>query len=490
MLETQKKSSGMPASIFSRTVRKVSGETKKSGIFTKFQRTFANKDIRNRFLFTMLMVLVFRLLSAVPLPGIDPAVFKEFFQGTPFSNIFTIVTGGRLDNPSIVAIGLASYINASIMIQLFTTVIPSLEEMSKEGERGKQKLNQITRVLTVPLTVLQSVVIYTILKNSAGISNLVAESSVLDVVTMITTLTAGTMLLMWISEIISESGIGNGSSIIISAGVLAVIPSFISQDFQSVELNFKFLLEGKLEVLWSSNMLLIYAIIVGLVVLLLGIVFMSEATRKLSIQYARRVRGGVAGFQNTFLPIKLNQAGVMPVIFASSILILPQILSQFVVSSFESGKFYDIANAIGNSFLSDYGSFGYNLTYFFAIIGFTFFYTFVVLNPNDTADNLKKSGGFIPGIRPGTSTASYITKVMIRLTIVGGIFLGAIALAPSLINQFATNQFLGEAANYGRSTLFSGIGGTSLLILVGVILDTKRKIESMAVTRSYEHYKD
>jgi len=214
---------------------------------------------------------------------------------------------------------------------------------------------------------------------------------------------------------------------------------------------------------------------------------MTEATRKVTIQYARRVRGAQSGLQNTFLPIKLNQAGVMPVIFASSILIVPQILAQFITSTAKSGALFDFATKVSSSFISDYTSIGYNAVYFIAIIGFSFFYTFVVLNPTNTADNLKKSGGFIPGIRPGTSTVSYLTSLMIRLTVVGGIFLAAVALAPTFIRQLATSQF----GQIGASTLniFSGIGGTSLLILVGVILDTRRQLQSMAVTRSYEHYK-
>lgn len=417
-------------------------------------------DIRRRILFTVFMLSIFRLLAAIPLPGINGDAFREFFGNNPFGNIFTLVTGGRLDNPSIVAIGLASYINASVMLQLLTTVIPKLEEISKEGERGRQLINQYTRYLTVPLSILQGLVIYTILRKQ--FPELVGEPSVLEISTMIASLTGGTILLMWISELISEEGVGNGPSFIILAGIIASLPGLISRD---------------LEIISYDNILLV-SIIIGALLMIAGIVFVTEAIRRIPIQYARRVRGRVMyGGQSSYLPLKINQAGVMPVIFAASFLTFPQIITQFFVSAANpTSVFFKISEKINLLYSGDY-LWLYNLLYFLMIIAFTFFYTFVVLNPKEQAENLKKAGGFVPGIRPGKSTEHYITNIMIRLTVIGAVFLATVSLIPSLARRGT------------ELAVLSGIGGTSLLIVVGVILDTIRRLKSMVVSRSYEAYK-
>lgn len=417
-------------------------------------------DIRKKIGFTLLMLLAFRLLAAIPLPGINGDAFKEFFGDNPFGNIFTLVTGGRLDNPSIVAIGLASYINASIIVQLLTTVIPRLEELSKEGERGRQMISQYTRYLTVPLSIMQSLVIYTILKKQ--FPNLIGEPSTLEVVTMVLSLTAGTVLLMWISELISEEGVGNGASFIIFAGIMASLPGLVSRDIDTI----------------IFDKVLLVSVIIGALVMIGGIVFITEATRKVPIQYARRVRGRMLyGGQSTFLPLKINQAGVMPVIFAASLLSFPQIITQFFISaSNPSSFFYKLSEKL-TLIYSNEKLWLYNLLYFLLIIIFTFFYTFVTLKPDEQAENLKKSGGFVPGIRPGKSTAKYITSIVIRLTVIGALFLATVALVPSLARRDTD------------LAIFSGIGGTSILIVVGVILDSIRRLKSMVVSRSYESYK-
>lgn len=421
---------------------------------------FRTPDIRRRILFTILMLFIFRLLAAVPLPGINGEAFKEFFGDSPFANVFTLVTGGRLDNPSIVAIGLASYINASIIIQLLTTVIPKLEELQKEGERGRQMINQYTRYLTVPLSIMQGLVIFSILKNQ--FPTLVGDPSILEIVTMVGTLTAGTVLLMWIGELITEEGVGNGTSFIIFAGIIASLPGLIAQDLEVV----------------SFDKTLMITVGIGALLMIAGIVFVTEATRKIPIQYARRVRGRMMyGGQSSYLPLKINQAGVMPVIFAASLLSFPQIISQFFISGSNSNSFlFQLSEKLALLYNPDY-TWLYNLLYFILIVAFTFFYTFVVLNPKEQAENLKKSGGFIPGIRPGTSTAKYISTIMIRLTFIGAIFLATVSLIPSLARRGA------------ELALLSGIGGTSILIVVGVILDTIRRLKSMVVSRSYEAYK-
>lgn len=417
-------------------------------------------DIRRRILFTLLMLFIFRLLAAIPLPGINGEAFKQFFGNNPFGNIFTLVTGGRLDNASIVAIGLASYINASVVIQLLKTVIPKLEELSKEGERGRQIMNQYTRYLTIPLTIMQALVIYTILKKQ--FPSLIGEPTTLEITTMVSSLTGGTVLLMWISELISEQGVGNGSSFIIFAGIIASLPGLISRDFEII----------------SYDKLLITFIILGALLMIAGVIFVTEASRKIPIQYARRVRGRKTyGGQSSFLPLKINQAGVMPVIFAASLLTFPQIITQFFISATNPASIiFKISEKVSQIY-SNEKLWLYNLLYFILIVSFTFFYTFVVLNPNEQAENLKKSGGFIPGIRPGNSTAKYLSAVMIRLTIIGSIFLATIALIPSL------------ARRETQLAILSGVGGTSILIVVGVVLDTVRQLKSMIVTRSYEDYK-
>jgi preprotein translocase subunit SecY len=417
-------------------------------------------DIRRRILFTILMLFFFRLLAAIPLPGINGEAFKEFFGNNPFGNLFTLFTGGRLDNASVVAIGLASYINASVIIQILTTVVPKLEELQKEGEHGRQLINQYTRYLTVPLSIMQSLVIYTILKKQ--FPSLIGTPTPLEISVMVISLTAGTILLMWISELITEEGAGNGSSFIIFAGIIASLPGLVRQDIDIV----------------SFDKVLLISVIVGMLVMIGGVVFITEAVRKIPIQYARRVRGSMMyGGQSSYLPLKINQAGVMPVIFAASLLTFPQIIMQFFMSaSNPSSIFYKISEKVTLLYSNEYLVW-YNILYFVLIIAFTFFYTFVVFKPSEQAENLKKYGGFIPGIRPGKSTASYIAHILVRLTVVGAIFLATVSLIPSIARR--GNQL----------AILSGIGGTSILIVVGVILDTIRQMKSMVVSRSYEVYK-
>ncbi|HLD03942.1 MAG TPA: preprotein translocase subunit SecY [Candidatus Dojkabacteria bacterium] len=450
-----------------------------------------NLEIRRKLLFTLGIIIVYRLLSSVPIPGIDIKLFNEVFGNSSLNSLFTVVTGGRLDQPSVVAIGLGAYINASIIIQMLSTVIPKFEELSKEGEHGKRVLNMYTRILSVPLTIIQAIVIYTVLKSapaqSPELAGLLANVTTFDVVTMIAALTAGSIILMWLAELIEEYGIGNGSSIIIMISILSIMPSLINTDFSFIAGDLKLLVEnGNLNVLLNENFILVYAILLGLFILVGGIVFITEATRKVTIQYARRFRGnGVA--QDSYLPLKINQAGVMPVIFAFAMLTFPQIIGQ-ILSTIQNTDsiFYKIGDLINNSFLGARTSLvsdsliKYQLVLFILIFAFSFFYTFVVFKPKETADNLKKSGGFIPGIRPGVETEKYITKILVRLTTVGGIFLAVIAIIPNLVQATPQGATL---------TLFRGIGGTSLLIVVGVILDTMRRMKSLAVTRSYDQYR-
>ncbi len=477
---------------------KLQGKLKPSSFGLKDQTTLRealkSKEIKKKLLITVGLIIVYRILAAVPLPGIDTKLFAEAFGNNPLTNFFSIMTGGRLDNPSVVAIGLGAYINASIVIQLFTSIIPKLEELSKEGERGRAVLNQYTRILAVPLTVVQAVVIYTVLKSVTAsvpqLAGLLDNVTTFDIVTMVISLTAGSMVLMWLGELITEKGLGNGISIIITISILTVVPNLVARDFAFFSGDWDLLLNGNFNVLLNNNFRLIYFFIIGFYFLILSIVYINEAVRKLTIQYARRFR--TTGVQSTYLPLKLNQAGVMPVIFASALLSFPQILAQIIISATSEGSMlYKVGEAINNSFLGTQSNFltnegflkdsvYYLITFFILIVLFSFFYTFVTYKPADTADNLKKSGGFIPGLRPGKITQKYITSVLIRLTVVGSLFLAFIAIIPNLV------RLTPEGANLA---ILSGIGGTSILIVVGVILDTVRQMKSLTVTRSYEQYK-
>lgn len=458
------------------------------------KESLRSPEIRKKILITLGLIFVYRVLAAVPLPGIDTELFAEAFGNNPLTNFFSIVTGGRLDNPSVVAIGLGAYINASIVLQLLTSIIPKLNELSKEGERGRALINQYTRLLAVPLTVVQAVVIYTVLKSVTAsvpqLAGLLDNITTFDIVTMVISLTAGSMVLMWLGELITEHGIGNGISIIITISILTVVPNLVARDFSFLTNDIDLLKNGNFNILLNDNFTLIYFFIIGFYLLILSIVYINEAVRKVPIQYARRFRA--AGVQANYLPLKLNQAGVMPVIFASALLSFPQIIAQLILGSANSDSaLYRVGLYINNSFLGNRSSFlqsghllkhsaYYLVTFFVMIVIFAFFYTFVTYKPYDTADNLKKSGGFIPGLRPGKVTQDYITKVLIRLTVVGSLFLATIAIFPNLARLTPQGSNL---------AILSGIGGTSILIVVGVVLDTIRQMKSLTVTRSYEQYK-
>jgi len=478
-----------PKRLVSRSKNKLNQKISKADKGLSLAGILRNKELRNKILFTIAMLCVFRLLAYIPLPGINVQIFNSIFGQNPLSNIFTVITGGRLDNPSVVSIGLGAYINASVAIQLLQTVIPKFEELSKEGERGRRILNQYTRILAVPLNIIQSLVIYSVLKTTAQnypqLAGLMAKVTTLDIITMVAALTAGSMILMWLSELITEHGIGNGSSIVIAVGILSIMPSLVASDFKFTSGDLSLLFQGNWNVLINQNFLLIYVVIIGVILLVWGIVYVTEATRKIVIQYANRVRSTQAG-NSSYLPLKINQAGVMPVIFASALLSFPQMIASLMISQDKNGIIYKIGNAISNSFFN-YGAskgaldiFYYEALYFILIIVFTYFYTFVTFKPSETADNLKKSAGFIPGIRPGKETENFITFILIRLTFIGSIFLAVVALIPSIV------RLMPQGANL---SIMRGIGGTSILIVVGVVIDTIRQMKSVSVSKSYDKFK-
>ncbi len=451
-------------------------------LYSILNRVFANTELKKRILFTIFIIFIIRLINSVPIPGFTKDVLAETTGNSPFSTFYTLITGGRIDSFSVIAIGIGPYINASIILQLLSSVVPSLEELSKDGQRGRKIINQYTRYLTLPLALIQSVIILVLLlsnmsQGSSVMVNFVNSLTMFDKMLMIVAMSTGSLILMWFGELITDRGIGNGSSIVITIGILGSLPSLIQQDLKVLKLDFSGI-ASIAELFRSSSFIAATTLVVGFVLMIIGIVFVTEATRKLTIHYARRVRSS-GTMQSSFLPLKLNQAGVMPVIFASSLLSFPQIIAQFLVNQVKSGIVYDIALKINTSFLTDFGSPGYLITYFVLIIIFSYFYTFVVMKPDEVSDNLKKSGGFIPGIRPGEATAKYIAEIMIKLTFVGSIFLAVVALIPTLFRVGFKEEEL---------MILSGIGGTSILIIVGVIIDTYRQIESYLLTSNYEKY--
>ena len=411
-------------------------------------------ELRNKILLTLGLFVVFRLFAYVPIPGVDIARLTELFRSNQFLGLLDIFSGGTLVNFSVMALGLNPYINASIILQLLTMVFPKLEELSKEGEYGRQKINQYTRLLTVPLCVLQSVGMYALLRNQKIISTF----SPLALVAMIATMTAGTLLLMWLGELITDRGVGNGISLIIFAGIVGRLPVVFGQTVTAATSQ-------------SVTNLMIFGVLA--LVVIAAIVVVNEAVRQISIQYAKRIRGNrMYGGNTSYLPLRINQAGVIPIIFAVSLVLLPQLAGQFLAQAGQPGLV-----AVG-TFLSrtfDPSGLVYNLLYFILVVGFTYFYTAVTFNPQKIADEIQKYGGFIPGIRPGKSTADYLQYILNRLTLAGALFLGIIAILPSIARQIT-----------GINTLL--LGGTGVLIVVSVVLETTKALEAQLVMRNYEGF--
>ncbi len=411
-------------------------------------------ELRRRILFTALVFFVFRLAAHIPVPGVDVGQLRQLFAKSQLLGLLDIFSGGTLANFSVMALGLNPYINASIIFQLLTMVIPQLEALSKEGEYGRNRINQYTRLSTVPLAAFQSLGMYALLRNQ----NIVVAFSPLGLVGLVVTMTAGTMFLMWLGELISENGVGNGISMLIFAGIVGRFPISAGQTFAVLEPGSIF----NLIVFSVMSILVIGAIVV-----------ITESSRKIRIQYARRIRGQkMYGGQTTYLPLRINQAGVIPIIFAVSLILLPSMLGSFL----QQTPYPTLAKAAGvlaNIFRP--GGLIYNLSYFFMVIGFTYFYTAVVFNPEKIAEEIKKYGGFIPGIRPGSPTVEYLNKILTRITLAGAVFLGLVAILPSLAQSLT-----------GVATMT--IGGTGILIIVSVILETTRQLEAMMVMRSYEGF--
>lgn len=422
------------------------------GIIENLKRAFYTPEIRKKVLYTLFILVIYRLLANIPSPGVDTKALSQLFSQNQVLGLLNIFSGGTFANFAIIAIGLTPYITASVVVQLLTTVIPRLEELQQEGERGRRIIVQITRILTVPLALIQGISIFVVLKNQ----NIINTSNPLSIATLFATLTAGSMLLMWLGENITEDGVGQGISLLIACNVLAGIPHSIIQTFQSQTIDF-------------IKIIFFIGLYIGVIV---GIVFINEAVRNIPLNYTKRIRGNVSSSGNaTYLPVKVNTAGVMPAIFAISMIVFPLTVAKFL-STASSVQVKNAATAVVN-FLNNQNY--YAIFYFILVFLFSYMYAYVVFNPQKVAESLQKSGGFIPGIRPGEKTEQYLTNVLIRVTFVGGLFLAVIVTLP-IILQNATNI----------TTL--SVGGTGLIIVVGVVLQVISQLKSYMVTRSYEDF--
>ncbi len=408
-----------------------------------------NTELKNRILFTLMMFFVFRLGVHIPVPGVDTSVLESLFSSGNLFGFLDLFSGGALSKFSIFAMSITPYINSSIIMQLMTAVIPTLEEWRKDGQEGNKKIQKVTRYFTIFLAVVQAFGMTYALR----INHALVDNSWLYFFFVILILTAGTCLLMWVGEQITEHGIGNGISLIIFCGIVARFPEAITTVVDYI----------KVGTISPFQLVLFTIIALGMTIMVIEI---NEGQRRVSIQYAKRVIGRkMYGGHSTFLPLKVNQAGVIPIIFASSIIMLPVTLAQFVQVGW--------VQSVGNFFA--WGSWPNTICYGVLIFIFTYFYTAITLNIKELADNMKKYGGFIPGIRPGEPTMKYIDKVMSRITLTGALFLAFVAILPNFI---------------GNMTGIQGVyfGGTSILIVVGVALDTMRQAQSLMVTRNYQGF--
>jgi preprotein translocase subunit SecY len=419
-----------------------------------------------------MMLVIFRFGAHIPVPYLSTDAMQAFLGngGTDLFSLFDVFTGGAFSNATVMAMGVSPYINASIIIQLLTVAIPSLERMAKEGLEGRKKLNKITRYLGIVLAFVQGAGLYVTLYNMSVTANLdaIQNPSVLTFFTIVLTFTAGTAFIIWLGELITEKGLGNGVSMIIFAGIVSRIPSGAFAIYQ------QFLASG----INAKGLIISAAIVVVAIAAIVFVVFFSDAERRIPVQYAKRVVGRkMYGGQSTNIPIKIAAGGVMPIIFASSIMAFPATIVRLVSGGNmpTDGLGYYILGCLSAGYGPAWTSVVYAALYFLLIIFFTYFYSSIQFNPIELSNNMKKSGGYIPGIRPGKPTSDYIAKITSRLNLIGSIFLGVIAILPVIIG-----------AVFNISSL--QIGGTSLLIMEGVALETVRQIESQMVMRHYKGF--
>jgi len=420
-------------------------------LLQKLKIIVSEKAIRDRILFVLLALVIFRALTVVPIPGVDLLVLEQFFQNNQFLGLLNIFSGGGLTNLSIVMLGVGPFITASIIMQLMTVMSTKLKAMySEEGETGRARFTQYSRQLTLPLAILQAFGFLSLLKSQGVITGLSTFEFMLNVIIVV----AGSMLLLWLGELVTEYGIGNGVSIIIFAGIVATLPSAVSQ------LAFSF---------DPTQIPLYVGFTVAALAIIYGVVVMTQAERQVPITHAKQVRGGKTyGGTTSYLPLRLNQAGVIPIIFALSIILFPQMVLN-ILASFNVPNVALLSEKLLEFFNNQQL---YALVYFALVFLFTFFYTAVTFDPDAMSKNLQRTGAFIPGIRPGTHTSEYLGKLITRLTLAGAIFLGLVAVLPMAM-QILT----------GVTTL--AIGGTALLIAVSVVIDLVRRVDSQVSLRQY-----
>src|SRR5215217_8266482 len=413
------------------------------------------------------MLVIFRFFAAVPVPGVNREGLQDFIQNNALLGILNIFSGNSLKNFSIVALGVYPYITASIIMQLMTPIIPSLNELSNEGQGGRNKINQYTHWLTVPLAMLQAYGQGVLFSQQTGPNGLpliqgfgfTSSATILSTLATLLTMTAGTMLLVWMGELITEFGIGNGISIIIFGGIVASLPGSVMSLFAGPSI--------------SSNVIgTILFLAIGLLTVV-GIVLINEGQRRIPVHHAKRVRAGkMYGGNTTYIPLKVNSAGMIPLIFAVSIMVFPGMIANFLSGSNREGV-QDFARTLTRWFSPT--SFQYNLIYFLMVVGFTYFYTMVIFQQQKIPETLQKQGAFVPGVRPGRNTAIYLMRVLTRITLIGALFLGFVAILPFVASQIT-----------GVQTLL--LSATSLLIVVGVAIDTMRQLEAQLMMRNYEGF--
>lgn len=421
-------------------------------MWQKFVRIWKIKQLRANVLFVLGMLVIFRMVAHIPVPGINVANLKQFFAGNELLGLLNVFSGGTVENFSVVLMGVTPYITSAIIFQLLTKVVPSLEEMQKEGESGQQKINMYTRLCAVPLAILQGFGMMQLLQNSQA--NIIGDLSTFGLITILVTVTAGSIFLMWIGELISEKGIGNGISLLIFAAIISALPTAI----QNAVLNYD-----------STQFFTYFMFLIIAIVTIIGVIFISEGQRNIPISYARQVRGARGfGGAKSHLPLRVNMAGVIPIIFAISVVLFPPLIAQFFVNS---GGFIGRAALVTTQLFNN--QVFYAALYFLMVFGFTYFYTAVIFDPKKMAENLQRQGAFIPGIRPGKQTEEYIAKTMNRLLFAGASFLGLIAILPVIVQAFTGSQTL-------------VVGGIGLLIIVSVAIETYRQIQAQITMHEYD----
>lgn len=436
-------------------------------MFQSFINVFKIKDLRRRILFVFLMLIVVRLGSGIPVAGVDPDVFKNLFSAAGDSmSFFDAITGGSFEKMSIFALSITPYITSSIIMQLLTIAIPKLEEMQRDGEQGRKKMTQITRIVTVALAVLES----TAMAIGFGQNGYLTEFNALYVILVIAVLTGGSTVLMWIGEQITEHGIGNGISIVLIINIISRIPSDLTSLYEQF-------IQGKIVAKGILSGLIIAAVIIGTVVL---VVYLQNAERKIPVQYSKKMQGRrTVGGNSTFIPLKVNTAGVIPVIFAQSLMQTPIIIASLLGKQNVEGFWGHVLKGLSQSNWFKPDQFVYTIgavVYILLIIAFAYFYTTITFNPLEIANNMKKQGGSIPGIRPGEPTSNYLQEVLKHIIFIGAVGLSIVAIIPIVFNGL-----------FGANVSF---GGTSIIIVVGVVIETLKQVESQMMVRNYKGFLD